>query len=114
MAKVFHANLQKCRLVILEADQGLINHPHRALDLAEIAENPERRGQLNQPFEKRLMGIVGLLVKGFQNIVAFKELSVVKQTYALSQPNVHKISWSLKLPASQRCLKLGTDNVRCH
>jgi hypothetical protein len=56
----------------------------------EIAKQTKRGGQLNQPFDKRFIRLVGFVVKTFPNLVAFEKPAVIKQTYALSQPSVHK------------------------
>lgn len=64
-AKIRNLNLQKRRLVILETNQSLVNHPNRSLGLPEIANQPERRRQLDQSFNKRLFRWVGFLIEGF-------------------------------------------------
>src|SRR5512135_1043119 len=85
-------DLQKRRLIIFKPDQRLVNHAHRALDLTEVAKQAERGGQLDQAFEKGFLGVVGFMVKVFPCFVAFEEFPVVKQTYAFSQPSVHRFS----------------------
>ena len=77
-AEIFHAHLQIRRLIILEANQRLVNRPHRSLDLAEIDKHAKRRRQLNQALDKRFMLRLGVRIKTFPDFVAGKKLLIVK------------------------------------
>src|SRR5439155_8943176 len=91
-AELFDTNLHKSGLVVFATNQRLTYHAHRPFDLTEVAKNPERRGQLYQALKERLVHWVSFLVKSLQNFVRFKESAVVKQSYALSQPSIHRFN----------------------
>ncbi len=57
------------RLIILQANERLAQHADRSLDLVEIGEQPQRRRELNQPFEERLVGFRRAPVKIFDRFV---------------------------------------------
>jgi len=78
LAKIFDTHLQERRRKILEANQRLVNHPHRPLGLTEISEQAKRRRQLNQTFEKRPILQLSFLVQILQDFVAGEKLPVVK------------------------------------
>ena len=78
LAKILHIDLQECRLIVFQADKRLVDHPHRSLDLGKIAEQAKCRSQTDQPFEKGLILVGGVMIKPFQNFVGFEEFPAVE------------------------------------
>src|SRR4030095_9401022 len=77
------------RLIVFEANQRLVDHPHRPFDLSEIGIEPEGDRSLDQSLEKRLIGIFGFLIELLQSLMRLKKSALIKQTYALPQTSIH-------------------------
>ena len=71
-AKIFDSDLEMRRWIVFEANQRVVDHAHRPLDLSEIGIEPERDRQLDQSFEKGLIGIFGFLIELFQCLMGLK------------------------------------------
>jgi hypothetical protein len=79
-------------LIIFKTNERLVDHADGPFDLSEIRIEPESNRQLDQSFEKGLIGIFGFLIEPFPSLMGLEKSTVIKQTYALSQTSIHDIT----------------------